>query len=996
MNNTQGAKITTTLLSFATAYLLKLVSSHRKQKATSIALEDVLHRLGDGDEATAVATEHFLATCVVHVSSFAASFKKALVAALVARDDLAPSATCPAAVVEPWLKAAKKPWALLGCIDGMLHTKGAGLAQLVDVATKGGSGGAAVVAAMWPSLWAHGVGARPTQAGKKLALALVLSGDVVGSSFFTDCAKVRNAVATSVAATEPVGGSAALHCEGLMALCMVAEGDPNATIAADAAHALVAIAPTAIAAASAAAAPVALGSAVLRQRPLSVWSAVVRALAFALHGGGGGGGGRKGNKSASHKVLTAIVALLDLNPFARAFGPQSTAQRAEDVVHDEMAVAAGAGEDGDDDILFLRQELAFVAACHASLHPALFRFLEHAASFSGLAQRDVVLVERILMSDVAGLDPTAVVTLQSRLPPGPLRDSIDAVMRHRCLHSDAFLKMASSGGAPLTRLAEALATHGDVAGAALPIASLLQTKLASVSHPDALTAAGLDAPLLALSAILRATESLPTHDQALQPARRLAVKCCAHVAATFLPLDGFPQHLSRWLHLTADVAADLPQSATASIREACYPHLLLHPVVMPAAVPLSLHLTPTPSTRFLYECIATLQDTLDSDSLATYVTLLGTAVAANAALIRKQGGLAIEKPDGDGDGDSDSVAADYMADSTAKDAQEVAKEAALDAAVGPGSFLACFLPMVLSLTADGTVPESTRVVAVRTLGAYLACSGALLREHIGRVESIIADSDGAPAGLRSEAVAVLYDSFRPSTSSVLCVVRALVAAFSARRSPASSALFVRVALRCVHQLLLDDLVRDPAEVAVALALPFAFTGHNDHTLADELLSSAFARKSHLVPGAVYQLCMPTSSSSSSSSSTSLSISRFIADEVDARGRLGMVGAIINLGKRQATLIDGDGGDDDNNNDNGDEGDKSASAGGGLFADVDLALTRDVLRTDDVFVSMALTLFDPPDARAVEAIRMAKDAGNLPPVTAKELMSRLVAKKRERG
>jgi hypothetical protein len=45
--------------------------------------------------------------------------------------------------------------------------------------------------------------------------------------------------------------------------------------------------------------------------------------------------------------------------------------------------------------------------------------------------------------------------------------------------------------------------------------------------------------------------------------------------------------------------------------------------------------------------------------------------------------------------------------------------------------------------------------------------------------------------------------------------------------------------------------------------------------------------------------------------------------------------------------------------------------------------------------MALTLFDPPDARAVEAIRMAKDAGNLPPVTAKELMSRLVAKKRER-
>ena len=108
----------------------------------------------------------------------------------------------------------------------------------------------------------------------------------------------------------------------------------------------------------------------------------------------------------------------------------------------------------------------------------------------------------------------------------------------------------------------------------------------------------------------------------------------------------------------------------------------------------------------------------------------------------------------------------------------------------------------------------------------------------------------------------------------------------------------------------------------------------------------------------------------------------------------MVGAIINLGKRQATLIDGDGGDDDNNDDD-DEGDKSASSGGGLFADVDLALTRDVLRTDDVFVSMALTLFDPPDARAVEAIRMAKDAGNLPPVTAKELMSRLVAKKRER-
>ena len=216
-------------------------------------------------------------------------------------------------------------------------------------------------------------------------------------------------------------------------------------------------------------------------------------------------------------------------------------------------------------------------------------------------------------------------------------------------------------------------------------------------------------------------------------------------------------------------------------------------------------------------------------------------------------------------------------------------------------------------------------------------------------------------------------------------------------------MFVRVVLRCLHHLLVQNLVRNPAEIVATLALPLALNAPPTvKQISNDILDETFQRNAKLAAQALYQLCLvplsePSSTTASASSSSSSrpthihqSISRYLFDALTESQRFALVKAIVNAAKLIADNKDMEEGGDEG--DGGTVGPSTSSKEEPLLNEVDRALTIDVLRSGSPFVMRALQLLDTTE-ESINAMRSAVELGtirNLPSDVAQQIIQRLAA------
>ena len=508
--------------------------------------------------------------------------------------------------------------------------------------------------------------------------------------------------------------------------------------------------------------------------------------------------------------------------------------------------------------------------------------------------------------------------------------------------------------------------------------------------------------------------------------------------------------IALWLKLVMEVTQGLPADDKERLQAAVFPDMLLEPTTMPIAVQLALQLdaskptTNGSSSRLLFESVAYLQDSAlepewegeqavtRTSTVVQYINLLATVVTENARVVRARvkehfkpskgdvnETMTAERRGGQEDTtDQDCQEQDYMAVASATEELAVLTEQALEKGVGPGEFLSCFTPFLQHLVlALGTpVPEAVRIAALRALGTYMTTSSAVLKGNIAGVEAMIVDVHAARAnpnssdtyqplhGLHSEAVVTWVSCFHPSTCDVSVLARGLVRALNDNHCDESTGMFVRIVLRSLHHLLVQNLVRNPAEIVATLALPLALNAPPTvQQMSHDILDETFQRNAKLAAQALYQLCLVplTESSLSSSSSSSRSrsththqsISRYLFDALTESQRFALVKAIVNAAKLIA--------DNDNKDmeEGGDEGDgavvgpsssSSSTKEEPLLSEVDRALTIDVLRSGSSFVMRALQLLDTTE-ESVHAMRSAVELGtirNLPSDVGQQIIQRL--------
>ena len=513
--------------------------------------------------------------------------------------------------------------------------------------------------------------------------------------------------------------------------------------------------------------------------------------------------------------------------------------------------------------------------------------------------------------------------------------------------------------------------------------------------------------------------------------------------------------IALWLKLVMEVTQNLPADDKERLQAAVFPDMLLEPTIMPIATVLALQLdagktTTSGSNRLLFESVAYLQDSAlepeceGGQAAIQYLNLLATVVTENARVVRARvkeqfkpscgdthhEATTAERHGGQEDTttDQDCQEQDYMAVASATEELAVLTEQALEKSVGPGEFLSCFIPFLqhLVLALGPPVPQAIRIAALRALGTYMTISSTVLKGNIAGVEAMIIDVHAARAnpnsssnsssssnnnrdscqplhGLHSEAVVTWVSCFHPSTCDVSVLARGLVRALNDNNCDESTGMFVRVVLRCLHHLLVQNLVRNPAEIVATLALPLALNAPPTvKQISNDILDETFQRNAKLAAQALYQLCLvplsePSSTTASASSSSSSrpthihqSISRYLFDALTESQRFALVKAIVNAAKLIADNKDMEEGGDEG--DGGTVGPSTSSKEEPLLNEVDRALTIDVLRSGSPFVMRALQLLDTTE-ESINAMRSAVELGtirNLPSDVAQQIIQRLAA------
>ena len=519
--------------------------------------------------------------------------------------------------------------------------------------------------------------------------------------------------------------------------------------------------------------------------------------------------------------------------------------------------------------------------------------------------------------------------------------------------------------------------------------------------------------------------------------------------------------IALWLKLVMEVMQSLLADDKERLQAAIFPDMLLEPTIMPIAVQLALQLDtdkPTDScrSRLLFESVAYLQDSALQPCIGTeeeeqamtrtstavqYINLLASVVTEYARMVRarvkeqfKPSSSDAERRIGQEDTtDHDCQEQDYMAVATATEELAVLTEQALEKSVGPGEFLSCFIPFLqhLVLSLRSPIPEGIRIATLRALGTYMTISTAVLQGNIAGVEAMIVDVHAARPppnssnnnrdsdpyeplhGLHSEAVVTWISCFHPSTCDVSVLARGLVRALKDNHSDDNegTGMFLRIVLRCLHHLLVQNLVRNPAEIVATLALPLALNAPPIvKQMSHDILDATFQHHAKLAAQAVYQLCLiPLSDSSSSSSATASSsssssslsrpshthhqsISRYLFDALTESQRFNVVKNIINAAKLIADKDMEEGGDEGDGGVIGPSSSSSSSKEEPLLNEVDRALTIDVLRSGSSFVMRTLQLLDTTE-ESVNAMRSAVELGtirNLPSDVAQQIIQRLAA------
>ena len=322
------------------------------------------------------------------------------------------------------------------------------------------------------------------------------------------------------------------------------------------------------------------------------------------------------------------------------------------------------------------------------------------------------------------------------------------------------------------------------------------------------------------------------------------------------------------------------------------------------------------------------------------------------------------------------------------------------------SFLACFLPMFTEILVSEDLAESIRMGALRTLNTYMKCSKTVLVNHINLLEIMITRpvrvlndvSFKYHYDLQIEAMLVWTETFNVTVMNLVTPVRALINCLEsfmtsdtlrgvdiystvdgnlANDNASERILDFSVAiLQGMHCLITDNKLRDPAEYAVAISVPFAFeaTGRSRMCKAIQeesrsILRGLFLQYPKIFTRTIYQLCLtpqPSASNNSANATAPVSqISDLLQRKIAEEDRLQIVGGIINIAKSEEDLTC-------------------------KLHEIDRALTEESIRCNNVFAAAALLCL-PVTNESRKAIIDAAALGvldSLDPLISKHLNARI--------
>lgn len=322
------------------------------------------------------------------------------------------------------------------------------------------------------------------------------------------------------------------------------------------------------------------------------------------------------------------------------------------------------------------------------------------------------------------------------------------------------------------------------------------------------------------------------------------------------------------------------------------------------------------------------------------------------------------------------------------------------------SFLACFLPMFTEILISEDLAESIRMGALRTLNAYMKCSKTVLVNHIDLLEVMITRplrilNDVLCKyhyDLQIEAMLVWIETFNVTVMELVTPVRAIINCLEsfmtsdtlrgddisntvdgnlANDNASEKILDFSVAiLKGMQCLITDNKIRDPAEYAVAISIPFAFkatgSGSTCKAIQEEsrsILRGLFLQYPKIFTRTIYQLCLtaqPSASDNSAKATAPVSqISDLLQSKIGEKDRLRIVGVIIKIAKSEEDLTC-------------------------KLNEIDRALTEESIRCNNIFAAAAL-LHLPVTNESRKAIIDAAALGvldSLDPLISKQLNARI--------
>jgi hypothetical protein len=313
--------------------------------------------------------------------------------------------------------------------------------------------------------------------------------------------------------------------------------------------------------------------------------------------------------------------------------------------------------------------------------------------------------------------------------------------------------------------------------------------------------------------------------------------------------------------------------------------------------------------------------------------------------------------------------------------------------------------MFTEILVSEDLAESIRIGALRTLNAYMKCSKTVLVHHINLLEIIITlpvrvSNDVSCKyhyDLQIEAMLVWIETYNVTVMELVTPVRAIINCLESfmtshtLRGDISSTVvgdlandnvsqkildFAVVILQGMHCLITDNKLRDPAEYAVAISIPFAFeaTGCSSTCKAIQeesrsILRGLFLQYPKIFTRTIYQLCLTPQSSASSNSANATApvsqISDLLQHKIGEKDRLRIVGGIIKIAKSEEDLIC-------------------------KLNEIDRALTEESIRCNNIFASAAL-LYLQVTTESRKAIIDAVELGvldTLDPLISKQLKARI--------